>query len=123
MVRPRPLLTRIIPPADPRAVRYRVDPSAPACLYAIQTRLDFWLQHLTPEETETTCHTSMPYCGRRVASDTVEALTYHGALALEEVRMRVCLPIWRRPPSTGAAAEMIVLSGCTRGGSTEWMYW
>ena len=53
----------------------------------------------------------------------LEALTYHGALALEEVRMRVCLPIWRRPPSTGAAAEMIVLSGCTRGGSTEWMYW
>ena len=29
-----------------------------SCLYsAIQTRLDFWLQHLTPEETEATCHT------------------------------------------------------------------
>jgi hypothetical protein len=29
-----------------------------SCLYtAIQTRLDFWLQHLTPEETEVTCHT------------------------------------------------------------------
>ena len=37
-----------------------------------------------------------------------------------------------RPPSTGAAAEMIVLSGCTGGGlpagmpcddCTEWMYW
>ena len=77
-----------------------VDPSAPepastfgTC--AIQTRLDVWLQHLTPEETR---RPVVPYCGRRVLrrSDTVEALTYHGALASEEVRMRVCLPIWRR---------------------------
>jgi hypothetical protein len=62
-----------------------------SCLYsAIQTRLDFWLQHLTPEETEATCHTV-----DAELRDAVEALTYHGAMASEEVRLRVCLPIWR----------------------------
>jgi hypothetical protein len=63
-----------------------------SCLYsAIQTRLDFWLQHLTPEETEATCHTV-----DAELRDAVEALTYHGATASEEVRLRVRLPIWRR---------------------------
>ena len=50
-----------------------------SCLYsAIQTRLDFWLQHLTPEETEATCHTV-----DAELRDAVEALTYHGATASE----------------------------------------
>ena len=63
-----------------------------SCLYsAIQTRLDFWLQHLTPEETEATCHTV-----DAELRDAVEALTYHGATASEEIRLRVRLPIWRR---------------------------
>jgi hypothetical protein len=47
-----------------------------SCLYsAIQTRLDFWLQHLTPEETEATCHAV-----DAELRDAVEALTYHGAI-------------------------------------------
>jgi hypothetical protein len=63
-----------------------------SCLYsAIQTRLDFWLQHLTPEETEATCHAV-----DAELRDAVETLTYHGATASEEVRLRVRLPIWRR---------------------------
>jgi hypothetical protein len=45
----------------------------------------------TPEETEATCHAV-----DAELRDAVEALTYHGATASEEVRLRVRLPIWRR---------------------------
>ena len=63
-----------------------------SCLYsAVQTRMDYWLQHLPPTVTRDTCE--------RVDAavvQAVEGITYSGALASEEVLARFRLPIRRR---------------------------
>ena len=54
---------------------------------AIQTRLDFWLQHLTPEETEATCHTVDAGCrrlgGRACAGSYIHRTGQHACHRLE----------------------------------------
>ena len=59
-----------------------------SCLYsAIQTRVDFWLQHLTPEETEATCHTVDAGCrrlgGRACAGSYIHRTGQHACHRLE----------------------------------------
>ena len=63
-----------------------------SCLYsAVQTRLDYWLQHLPPAVMHDAC--------TRVDTAVIEAverITYRGALASVEVQARFQLPIRRR---------------------------
>ena len=84
--------------------KYRAPPPVPAstfgtwsCLYsAIQTRLDFWLQHLTPEETESTCHTvDAELCdavdGRRMLLYDVNGSEGSGVATMDVNVLLVCV--------------------------------
>ena len=80
-----------------------------ACIQrAGQTRMDYWLQHLPPSVMEAAADRV-----DAVVVESVEALTYEGAMAPEEALVRLRLPVRRRGCGMRSRRWLSPIAYCT----------